>query len=270
MNRFLNDSRRRLNQIIMVIHLAKVMGWAGAAGALVITAARVFGWTGAVLSIWLIITGMGGLAGLVMSWRLRLDMGAVARWVDEYQNNAEAYSAALVCLERNCSEPLDDWVVERAETLAGESTFIRRPTRYLIRKAAITGGVLLAALAIVLWNPTPIMNISQLIFPKQMVDVASGNFQQSGSRLEQQQNGDRSGVRTIILQKQESPVMGFVLWGKNGTIPLAQVLPDFQRTAKAALTENKVPSEYDNFVQAYFLELSREIKGNLPESEGQK
>lgn len=261
LNRFLKDSRRRLNQIIIAIHWIKVTGWVGAAGAVVILAARAFGWTVAALGIWLILIAIGGLVGVVMGWRYRLDMSAAARWVDDYQRNAEAYSAALVCLGRNCSEPLDELVVERAEILAGNPSAIRWPTRYLIRKAAITGGLLLGALVIVLWNPPPAWNLSRYIIPSQTTDSVLDIPRQNIDRLEQQRI-----TRELALQyfpKDVKQTFYRFIW-KNRN------LPDFRRTAEAALTRNGVPSEYDDFVRAYFLELSREIKGNSPESEDLK
>jgi hypothetical protein len=447
LKRFLKDSRRRLNRIIIAIHLARVTGLVGAAGALAILAARAFGWTAAALDIWLILIAGGGLVGLVVGWRHRLDTGATARWVDEYHGNGEAYSAALVCLKRNCSGSLDELVVERAEAMAGDPKLIRWPTRYLIRQAAITGGLLVGALAVVLWNPPPAWNLSRFIIPKPASDIVSGNPRRAMNRLERRraarelalqffpknvkramefqkvlESGDtnqlealfkqarlgyeeriaqsaspseqerlldeqeqlmqkmrslldniknrnrdqlaqggsndtggdetnrpagrnnlkehpakpgstanknnrftnypggknqtfyqyiwknanpdgkvespqkgvlkkagmepgqepgnkqgkwritaHSGTKELMVnQKLEFPDMEYILPGKDATVPLAEVLPDFQRSAEAALTRNGVPSEYDEFVRIYFLELSREIKGNSPESEGQK
>jgi hypothetical protein len=445
MNQFLKESRKRLNRIIIAIYLVKITGWTGAASALLIVAARFFGWTGTAWGIWLILTGIGAVTGLVTGWRHRLNVGAVARWVDEYQKNDEAYSAALVCLNRNCSEPLDDLVVDRAEAMACNPSVIRWPTRYLFRWTAITVGLLLGATAVFLWNPPPSWNLSRYIISKHTVDNTNGNpignidrlelrqlatklakqffpkdakramefqkalesgdinqleeiFKQSrlgfearmaqeqspseqqhlldeerrivsqmqsllekikkqkqnrtgseetndtvgnkssrlanrnnqnghnlkpestrrkkrvsssapesqrtffryvwknlnpGGKLENTKNGTlykggtdpgqepgnkqgkwsitaRPGQKPIVNRKQETPEMEYVLPGKNATMPLSQVLPDFQRSAEAALTRNGVPAEYDDFVRNYFLELSREIKGGSPESEGQK
>jgi hypothetical protein len=446
LDRFLKNSGRRLNQIVMAIHLVKIMGWVGAGGAVLVLAVRVLGWNGSAMNIWLALTGAGGLVGLGMGWRHRLDKEAVARWLDEYQNNAEAYSAALVCLGRNCSEPLDDLVVERAEAMAVQPISIRWPIRHLIRKTVIASGLLLGALAIVLWNPQPAWNISQSIISKQKVEKVSRKFRPDMNQPEQRQlarelalqvfprnarrarefqraleSGDKHQLEALIKQarlgfeermaqgaslseqerfldeqqliqklrpfldkvksgnrsqlgrkesddtggdetslpaqrgdlnpaqakpdsvtnqpkrltgssqsqyrsfyrlvwknrnsggkaestktgipyqrgaeaglepghkkgdwsitakpgpqkpvtgqKHESPAVEFILPGQKAAVPLARVLPDFRRAAEAALTRNGVPGEYDDFVRAYFLELSREIKGNSPESEGQK
>ena len=447
LNRFLNNSRMRLNQIIVGIHLAKTTGWVSAGGALVVLAARVCGWASSgAFRVWLSITLIGVTAGLIMGWRRRLNIPAAARWLDEYQKNAEAYSAALVCLERNCSEPLDELVLERAETMATNPYSIDWPTGYLFRKSFIAGGLLLASLATVLWNPPPALNLSQYIVPGKTVETVpvnskrpdidrlpeqqmakewaeylfpkdvkrAGEFQRalesgnagqleellrqarqqpearkiqapslagqehlldkerqlvfskthslidrlknrdrngliqgesnpagqdepgrlasrknktehglkpdtgkgskkriagtnpdrnrsffryiwknnnSGANNENTQNGElykggrapgqepgnkqgnwsiaaKSGSGKIVQKKQETPEIEYVLPGKNATVPLARILPDFRRTAEAALSRNGVPSEYDDFVRNYFLELSREIKGSSPESEG--
>lgn len=445
LTRFLKDSRRRLNRIIITIHLARITGLVGAAGALIILAVRAFGWTATALGIWLSLIAAGGLVGLVMGWQHRLDIEAAARWLDEYESNGEAYSAALVCLKRNCSESLDELVVERAEAMAGNPKPIRWPTRYLIRQAVITGGILVGALAVVLWNPPPAWNLSRYIIPKPASDIAPGNPQRTMNRLERRrvarelalqffpknvkqamefqkvlESGDTNQLEALFKQtrlgfeekiaqsttpseqerlldeqeqlmqkmlsfldkikkrdrdrlrregsndtggdetdqpagrnnkehptkpgskaqknkrlagvpggknqtfyqyiwknanpsgkvetkkgilkkggtepgqdtgnkqgkwkinahsgtqkltmnpKLEFPDIEYILPGKDATVPLAKVLPDFQRSAEAALTRNGVPSEYDDFVRSYFLELSREIKGSSPESEGPK
>lgn len=308
-NRFLTNSRRHLNTIIIAIHLLKFTGWVGTVAALAICAVRIFGWAGEALGVWLVLTGIGGAAGFVIGWRRRMNIEATARWLDEDQNNAEAFSAALVCQARNCSETLDELVMERAENCLDNLKPIHWPTRYLIRRIAITGGLLLGAVAAVQWSPPSALNLSRYIISEKVVDSTpvnpkrdmgrlqerkmAGEFQKTlesqnrtffrflwknagpGGKLENTKNKDYKGGTVpgqepgkIICMKQEIPEVEYVLPGENATVPLARILPDFQRAAESVLSRNGVPREYEDFVHNYFLELSREIKGGLPESEG--
>ena len=168
----LEYSRRRLNQILITVQVITMAGLAGVAGAIVILAARGLGWPGTPWSGWLIFLGLGGLVGFIKGWRRRLDLGAVARWLDDHQNNAELFSAALICLERNCSETFDICIVEQAETAAGAVTGafagkkfrIHWPLRYLVQKTIINVGLLLGTVLIItLWRPAISWPIHQLI-----------------------------------------------------------------------------------------------------------
>ena len=160
----LEYGRRRLNQILIAVQVVMMTGLACVAGTIVILIARGLGWPGIPWIIWFIFLGLGGLAGFIKGWRHRLDLKAVARWLDEHQDNAELFSAALVCLERNCAETFDMCIIEQAEAVAGKKSQIHWPLRYLVQKTTITGGVLLGTVLIItLWKPSISWPIPQLI-----------------------------------------------------------------------------------------------------------
>lgn len=79
-----------------------------------------------------------------------------------------------------------------------------------------------------------------------------------------------SGQQLVISQSKPGAMLELVLPGKNITVPLSEALPDWRRAAEAALSREGVPGEYQDFVRAYFLELSQETMGDMPESGDQK
>lgn len=65
---------------------------------------------------------------------------------------------------------------------------------------------------------------------------------------------------TIISKNKDSQILEYVLPGKDARIPLAQIVPDAERTAEAAIHRQGIPFEYEDFIRNYFLLLTQESK----------
>lgn len=65
---------------------------------------------------------------------------------------------------------------------------------------------------------------------------------------------------TIISKNNNSQTLEYILPGKDARIPLAQVVPDAERTVEAAIHRQGIPFEYEDFIRNYFLLLAKESK----------
>ena len=151
---FVARGRRRLNLILMAAAMARALVWAAVGAGMAVLLSRRFGWLNSTLWPWASLTCLGGLIGLGLGWRQRLDRAGAARWLDRRLGLDEALSAALYCLLRGCTGPLDDGVVARAAAASGLKPPIRWPWRYLTHWSLLAAGLLLVSgLIVAFWRP---------------------------------------------------------------------------------------------------------------------
>ncbi len=151
---FVARGRRRLNLIITAAAMARALVWAAGGAGIIVLLGRRLGCFGGTLLPWAVLTCLGGLIGLGMGWRQRLDRAGAARWLDRRLGLDEAISAALFCLERGCTGSLDDGVVARAAAASTGKASIRWPMRYLAHWSLLAVGLLiLTGVIVASWRP---------------------------------------------------------------------------------------------------------------------
>jgi predicted Rdx family selenoprotein len=126
--------RNRLNLILMLAHILKVTKWTIIVAGITI----IFGhWCGVQTGGfwgWAILLIAGMSAGLISGLRQRLDLVETAHWLDQELQDHEAFSAALVCLERGCQGIFDQTMVERAALIADSKRIFHFPYRNIRRQ----------------------------------------------------------------------------------------------------------------------------------------
>lgn len=152
--RFLAKHRIRLNLIFITARFMTWFAWTGIVSGVIFLMVRWFGRFPARVGIWLILGSLGGLCGLIIGWRQRLDNYAVACWLDEHLKNGELLSAALVCLKRDCSGCFDNLILKSAERFINQPNPIRWPVRYLLKQTGIAVMVIiLFTTGLIYWSP---------------------------------------------------------------------------------------------------------------------
>ena len=73
-------------------------------------------------------------------------------------------------------------------------------------------------------------------------------------------SGKSGGPAKVITNRPDSPMLEYVLPGKNARVPLSSVVVSSKRAAEGALARDRVPGEYGDSVMWYFLQLSNLIK----------
>ncbi len=141
--RLLAYSRIRLNLILMATKFQTWLASTAVVGGIVFLMLRWIGWFQIRIAGWLLVSLGGGLAGLAGGWRRRLDNPAVARWLDEHLKSGETLSAALVCLERDCSGPFDGEILDAANATSEKPNQIKWPVRYLLKLTYLVAGSLI-------------------------------------------------------------------------------------------------------------------------------
>jgi hypothetical protein len=152
--RLLAHGQTRLNQILILTWAVKALCWTGITTGVIILFVRLIGWPGVNLYIWSLFNLAGGLVGLIIGWTKRLNQNETAYWLDEYLHDEEALSAALFCLQRDCSGLPDPAIIERADLIAGQKTKIHWPLHHLTKRISITAMILICiGLIIGSWLP---------------------------------------------------------------------------------------------------------------------
>jgi len=142
MLQLLAQSRIRLNLILTAAKFLTWFVWTGAVSGGIFLIIN-WGWFQIEITIWILVTLGGGLTGLIIGGRRRLDNRAAARWLDEHLNSGEIFSAALVCLERGGSGSFDGRILNAANTFAREHTQIKWPFQFLLKQAGLAAGVII-------------------------------------------------------------------------------------------------------------------------------
>lgn len=135
--RFLAFHRFRLNLILVT---AKLIAWftgTGVVFGIIILMVHWFSRIPVGVVTWLTLSLCGGLAGMAVGWRQRLDNYAAAGWLDEHLKTGELLSAALVCSNRDCSGCFDHRILKSAATFIDNSYRIRWPVRHLLKRTAM-------------------------------------------------------------------------------------------------------------------------------------
>jgi hypothetical protein len=135
--RFLAFHRFRLNLILVT---AKLLTWFTGTGMVFGVIFLMVHWLSRIpvgVVNWLMLSLCGGLIGMAIGRRKRLDNYAAAGWLDEHLKTGELLSAALVCLNRDCSGCFDHQILESAATFVDKSYRIRWPVRYLLKRTAM-------------------------------------------------------------------------------------------------------------------------------------
>ncbi|MCL6590379.1 MAG: hypothetical protein K6U80_10540 [Firmicutes bacterium] len=179
MYQLLGRARKGLNLIIVGTYTMKASGLCAPAAAFLIILIRWLGWPGANFLGWLFLTGCGCLAGLAIGLGYkRWDEAAVARWLDARFGFQDAITAALICIRRGCSGPLDQGIVERAQLVSADCLPIKWPLSRFYRQtiqAALLIGVSVLALTLI---------PSRLKFHSPTAKVSSQITDNSESQLE--------------------------------------------------------------------------------------
>jgi hypothetical protein len=134
--------QKRLNLIITGVEAVTCTAWLGAVAGLFLLFRL---WPGGteepgrpgVLLLQLLAPVFGLLAGWWRGRRKHLSLAATAFWLDRSLQLQEIFSAALFCLERNCTGPFDREILCRAGTVAGQSKKPRWPLRSLYRRTGL-------------------------------------------------------------------------------------------------------------------------------------
>lgn len=136
---FLTKHRIRLNLILTATKFITWFTWTGVGSGLILLVACRFSRfsVGIGIWLWLSLALFGGLLGLFIGWRQRLDNYAAAGWLDEHFNNGELLSAAVVCLNRDCSGCFDKLIFESAAGFILQSNRIKWPVRQLVKQTGI-------------------------------------------------------------------------------------------------------------------------------------
>lgn len=143
-------AKARLNAVVCA---AACLDWAwkaALAGTVLVLPLRFLGlgWQGAAL--WAILVATAALYGYLRSLPRRLDSARAARWLDERYGDGELLSAAVVCLERECSGAFDAPVLESAQAFAAGAALPKLRLRPFVVKASWASALCLACLAAIL------------------------------------------------------------------------------------------------------------------------
>jgi hypothetical protein len=144
-----SSAKARLNALISA---AACLDWAwkaALAGAALVLPLRFLGlgWQG--LALWAILVAAAACYGYLRSLPRRLDSARAARWLDERYENNELLSAAVVCLERECSGAFDAPILESAEAFAAQARLPEFRLKPFVLKASWTSALCLACLAVI-------------------------------------------------------------------------------------------------------------------------
>jgi hypothetical protein len=135
--RFLAFHRFRLNLILVT---AKFITWFTGTGMVCGMIVLMVHWLSRIpvgVINWLMLSLCGGLIGMAVGRRQRLDNYAAAGWLDEHLKTGELLSAALVCLNRDCSGCFDHLILESATTFIDKAYRIRWPVKHLLKRTAM-------------------------------------------------------------------------------------------------------------------------------------
>lgn len=132
--RLLSQSRIKLNLIYMIAKFLSFFTWTGAVSGGVFILVRCTQWLSVKTEFWFLISSVGGLIGVIISWRHRLDEYATASWLDEHFKNNELLSSALVCLKRGCSGSFDQRILDAANEFSNKSNQVKWPLKYLFKQ----------------------------------------------------------------------------------------------------------------------------------------
>ena len=139
---FLAKSRAKLNLVLIAAKFLTWLYWAAAVSGVTLLIGSWSGWLHNPIPIWALISLGGGLAGLSVGWRRRLDGPAVARWLDEHLASGEILSAALLCINRGYSGRFDERIIDAAAELVQRSAQIKWPVRFLLKQAYLAVGIM--------------------------------------------------------------------------------------------------------------------------------
>ncbi len=152
--RLITRSQKRLNMIVIALWVLKLLSLTSLIAGFLIVLLRSFGWPVNLLG-WSIITLAGGLAGLVLGWRNKLDQYKTACWLDEYLHDDQALSAAVFCFNRNCNGVPDQFIIERADNVAVSVRHIHWPLRIFSQWLGLSTVILISTgLMVYFWFPT--------------------------------------------------------------------------------------------------------------------
>ncbi|HEX3043415.1 MAG TPA: hypothetical protein VHY08_01565 [Bacillota bacterium] len=145
----LHRAKRGLNLIIVGAYTMKAIGLSAVASGILIIITRWLGWSGANFLGWFLLTCGGGVLGLVIGLVCkRWDDAGAARWIDTRFGFQDAITAALICIDRNCSGLLDQAIVDHAQLVAAEPLQIKWPLsrfyRHTIQAGLLIGVAVLA------------------------------------------------------------------------------------------------------------------------------
>jgi hypothetical protein len=137
LSRFLASQRFRLNLILVTV---KFITWFTGTGIVFGIITLVVHWFSRIpvgVVNWLMLSLCGGLIGMAIGRRQRLDNHAAAGWLDEHFQNDQLLSAALVCSNRDCSGCFDHRILKSAEIFIAKSYRIKWPVKYLLKRTAM-------------------------------------------------------------------------------------------------------------------------------------
>ncbi len=178
---FLTQSRIKLNLIFLITRILTWFAWIGTFSGVIFLVARWSGWFSINIELWFLISLLGSLFGFIIGWRQRLDNYATASWLDEHLQSDELLSAALVCLNRDCSGSFDQRIIDSANKFSENPNKVRWPMRFLLKKIGIVTVVIIFFIAGLLYLPF-FLNSNNIIFKSAEIKESIGKSSRQKNR----------------------------------------------------------------------------------------
>lgn len=273
LDRFLSHSRIKLNLILMT---AKFLTWFTRIGAVlggIFLLTRWFQWLSLGIGDWFLISSLGGLIGLIISWRQRLGNYAAASWLDEHFKNNELLSSALVCLQRDCSGSFDQRILDAANEFSSKPNRVKWPVKYLFKQTGKAIALVLLFTA-VLFFLTPVLHSPNL--KSTGLKQSIGNISSQNSR-QLDVESPRTLAKILFPQDERMAMLAERAFREGNLAVLQNLLRDAELNTEQQIAEsasfeerNRLRSEVEQRRQLMDALLAESEQKNRMVAKGQK